>query len=160
MEQLALLLHQYRRFDLAYNPFTEDELPCVSVLSAAAARANFLPMAEHWTEKLRNPQNTELATGRGDLWLVRDSVRYSFEFKRSYTEATLDRLARVMKDAKRDLSCLTGNDCDHAFACVITPWSDAVATDTYTQFADHEFAYAIGGGTVPDAYLYFTSRKW
>lgn len=162
LSELAVIMDQ---FNTEVAPFGEyqvfkddDERPAVSILLAAAARANFLAVSEYGMPK----KDRKKGVGRLDLWIGSERRWYSFEFKRSRDQTSLSDLQRVMGDAEVDVKNIEyeWNDTEVAFAGVIAPDFYGVSNETFTVFSKQcDLSYVIGKAPGQQLYLFFNQLR-
>lgn len=117
----------HRRYAKAHdgddNPFAYNEAASVSILTAGAAMAGFVALADYCVGKKSSDTGKD-KNGRCDLYLMANEHTWSFEFKQlsPYSAPTKKgRLESSLKSALKDVGELTGEDHECAFAGLIIP---------------------------------------
>jgi hypothetical protein len=147
--------------ELDESPFAYHEVAAVGFLTSAAARAGFLTLNEYEIEKTRRTGQRGRPPGyqgRADLWMRRNGLDYSFEFKRALYAATSKNLSKVLSIVRQDIAAVPADECHYAAAGLIAYAKYADRDRTYVDFCDHDdvhFAYRIGPTRHRGAYIYF-----
>ena len=106
------------------DPFAYNETASVSVLSAAAAMAGYVGLAEFATTKAAlGNVNRGQSLGRSDFWMSAEKRSWAFEFKQwCPVSAPSKRLRSYMKKAEECAGQILENDADVSVAGLIIPF--------------------------------------
>ena len=145
------------------DPFAYNETASVSILTAAAALAGYVGLAEFSTRKINAADKSE-GWGRSDFWMLAQSRSWAFEFKQVSSSAPpLKRLRSSMKKAEFCASQTARASADVAVAGLIasTYYIDSKpklkqAHANLMGFADEcDYAWRILGQVDQQTYIYF-----
>jgi hypothetical protein len=160
MRESATLLQGFKYYSPEYRPFDELEVPGVSLLVAAAAAAGYYPIAEYEISKIDRSDRRKRKPGRADLWFVAGEQSYSFEFKRAWNESDSGKLLQCLEAARSDIDCIPTDESHYAFGGVVAPLINPALKSTYEEFKACDFAFVIEDDEAPNAYIYFSERRY
>jgi hypothetical protein len=144
------------------SPFDFHEVAAVGFLSCAAARSGFLTLNEYQLIKHSRTDRRRKVPGRADLWMIKDDVEYSFEFKRAWYNATRSNLKAMLQVVRGDIRSVPADECHHAAGGLIAYVNDPRRDATYRDFirdSHVHMAYRIGPEGESGAFLYFSFRE-
>lgn len=151
------------------DPLAYNETASVSLLTAAAARIDALPLAEFCVTKKGFDDGRKRSDGRADFWMRMPKGRaWSFEFKQiTYGTITPTRLRRQMDAADKCASKLVRYGPEHLVAGLIVPLyyvdlkERGQARDRLHEFKVRcDFAWHIHApNDGPESFLFFNVRK-
>ena len=139
-----------------FDPMGDAELPAVSVLTGAAARAGYSPVAEY---KLVKSVNRADKLGRADLWFNANNEDRAFEFKFWRNQHWgIEDLKTTYTYAMSCAAELPKTEAEEIYGGVIAKLHRPEAAEACLKFAEgRTHAYRIYSPSGYDLFLFFQS---
>ena len=169
LTEAVRLAHEFS--EVEDDPFAYNETATVSLLTAAAAKADMLALAEYVSRKKRRDDRRSNIPGRCDLWLYDNSTSWAFEFKQKFYQGgqhKVETLSGWLDEACDDASRLSEFEATKRFGALVISCRDAVEIDrrferNLVEFAKNvHFAWLLDPDTVHASrtyILFFEPRR-